>query len=316
MNISSDTIREKLLQESGLKLERAVDMCRSMEATSSYLKYMAASAIPTKGGESAAAEAEKEFAIPTMEWDTVAAQATTATIKPKKKCQYSRQVHKPRACPAWGRQCSYCGKMNHARDVCRKAEKDRHADLKTTATVGKKEAANAMCGFQGEDADEAKRDHFAYALHGDKAGSREWNIILEIKGRGLKAKVDTGATCNVMPLAAYQVLCQHPPQPTSTKLTAYGGGKLDVYGKTRQEVLYRGLRRQLDFVVVRDDVQTLIDLPSVRHLGILVEQKALALSSGLDDQMPPLQRNTKMFSRAWDCYLENTTLKPRRMLSQ
>ena len=115
MNISSDTIREKLLQESGLKLERAVDMCRSMEATFSYLKYMAASAIPTKGGESAAAETEKAFAIPTMEWDTVAAQATTATIKPKKKCQYCGQVHKPRACPAWGRQCSYCGKMNHAR---------------------------------------------------------------------------------------------------------------------------------------------------------------------------------------------------------
>ena len=96
MNISSNTIREKLLQESGLKLERAVDMCRSMEATSSYLKYLAASAIPTKGGESAAAEAEKAFAIPTMEWDTVAAQATTATIKPKKKCQCA-QVHKPRA---------------------------------------------------------------------------------------------------------------------------------------------------------------------------------------------------------------------------
>ena len=202
--------------------------------------------------------------------------------------------------------------------MCRKADKDRHADLKTTATVGKKEAANAMCGGQGEDADEAKRDHFAYALHGDNAGSREWNIILEIKGRGLKAKVDTGATCNVMPLAAYQVLCQHPPQPTSTKLTAYGGGKLDVYGKTRQDVFYRGLRRQLDFVVVREDVQTLIGLPSIRHLGLLVEQKALALSSRLeDDQMPPpLQRNTKMFSRAWDCYLENTTSKPRRMLSQ
>ena len=167
-----------------------------------------------------------------------------------------------------------------------------------------------MCGGQGEDADEAKRDHFAYAFHGDNAGSREWNIILEIK-------VDTGATCNVMPFAAYQVLCQHPPQPTSTKLTAYGGGKLDVYGKTRQDVFYRGLRRQLDFVVVRDDVQTLIGLPSIRHLGLLVEQKALALSSGLeDDQIPPLQRNTKMFSRAWDCYLENTTSKPRRMLNQ
>lgn len=59
MNISSDTIREKLLHESGLTLERAVDMCRSMEATSSYLTSMSALAIPTKEYETVAAETEK-----------------------------------------------------------------------------------------------------------------------------------------------------------------------------------------------------------------------------------------------------------------
>ena len=42
MNIVSDTVREKLLGESGLTLEKAVNMCRSMEATTQYLTCMAA----------------------------------------------------------------------------------------------------------------------------------------------------------------------------------------------------------------------------------------------------------------------------------
>ena len=33
MNIASDRVREKLLGQSGLMLEKAVDMCRSMKAT-------------------------------------------------------------------------------------------------------------------------------------------------------------------------------------------------------------------------------------------------------------------------------------------
>jgi hypothetical protein len=251
MNISSDTIREKLLHESGLTLERAVDMCRSMEATSSYLKSMSAMAIPTKECETVAAETEKVFAIPTMECDTITAHTMKATAKPRKQCQYCGQVHKPRSCPAWGRQCGYCGKMNRSRDVCRKAVKDRQAGIRTTDAERKREAENAISRGQGDDAAEAKCDYFAYALHGDNADSREWNIFLEMRGRGLKAKVDTGATCNVIPLAAYQVLCRHPPHPTSTHLTAYGGGKLDVCGQTTQEVLYNGIRRPLDFVVVR-----------------------------------------------------------------
>jgi hypothetical protein len=58
---------------------------------------------------------------------------------------------------------------------------------------------------------EAQRDHFVYTIDNNQSPKlKMWHIILDIKGRGLKAKVDTGATCNIMPQAAYRVLCRAP----------------------------------------------------------------------------------------------------------
>ena len=62
MNVASDAVREKLLGESGLMLEKAVDMCRSMEETTPYLTCMAAPSTTTKECDSdvASAHAIKE----------------------------------------------------------------------------------------------------------------------------------------------------------------------------------------------------------------------------------------------------------------
>ena len=72
-----------------------------------------------------------------------------------------------------------------------------------------------------------------------------------------------------MPLAAYQILCKAPPQPT--RITAYGGTTLDVCGKTHQVVTYKGTTKQFEFILVRENVQTLLGLPSIRALGLLHE---------------------------------------------
>ena len=46
--------------------------------------------------------------------------------------------------------------------------------------------------------------------------NREWHAVLDINGRGLKVKIDTGASCNVMSKPAYDVL--NARQPTDIRL--------------------------------------------------------------------------------------------------
>ena len=37
----------------------------------------------------------------------------------KKNCSYCSSSHPPRQCPAYGKMCTDCGKVNHFREVCR-----------------------------------------------------------------------------------------------------------------------------------------------------------------------------------------------------
>ena len=75
---------------------------------------------------------------------------------------YCAPRHEPRACPAWGKMCSYCNKLNHAVKACKKDEKERRG----IETRSKKETANTVTPSgtsTGEDKEIAK-DHFAYMI--------------------------------------------------------------------------------------------------------------------------------------------------------
>jgi hypothetical protein len=122
--------------------------------------------------------------------------------------------------------------------------------------------------------------HFAFAAETEqKQGGDTWDVVLGINGKGLKAKVDTGATCNIMPYVAYRALRFQPTNPTTTRVTAYGGSQLEMRGKAVFPVSFN--------VVVENGVQFLIGLPSIRKLGIL--QQALALDSTLPDDVREYQ---------------------------
>ena len=109
------------------------------------------------------------------------------------KRKYCGQVHLPKSFPAWGKACTYCNKVNHTAEVCRKAARDK----KTNKLTGEKtssrgnETANALTlttlDNRPTETKEVKRDHLAYALN-EENNDKEWNIVLEIEGRGLKAQ--------------------------------------------------------------------------------------------------------------------------------
>ena len=196
MNITSDAVREKLLAEAALTLEKAADMCRSMEATTHYLNTMSATATSGK-------ECESETAL------------AQAVRRKSGKCQYCAQHHKPRSCPAWYKQCTYFGKMNHLEEACKKAQRERRLNSQkqtaanqdtnsgrentklgtqrqpSQATSSKREATNAVSPDRGytqqTDDDDGDTDHFAYTVLSSKSrppntGTKEWNIILEVGG--------------------------------------------------------------------------------------------------------------------------------------
>ena len=96
--------------------------------------------------------------------------------------------------------------------------------------------------------------------------------VLDINGRGLKVKTDTGASCNVMSKQAYDVL--NARQPTGirlckTKLESYGGHRLTVQGKASFTAEYKRKYYPVDFVIVRGNAPTILGLQSNVELGLI-----------------------------------------------
>ena len=93
-----------------------------------------------------------------------------------------RDKREPRACPTWGKGCSYCNKLNHAAGACKKAKKERRG-IETRST---KETANTMTPSETSTSEEKEiaKDHFAYMFsrRADTANDRVWHIILDIHG--------------------------------------------------------------------------------------------------------------------------------------
>ena len=91
-------VRENLLKEKKLTLEKAIDIARAAESTAVQMKVMSA-----ESGLSAVKEKEKEQSenVPSVSSGWI------------KDCRFCGRKHERRSCPAFGQICAYCKKKNH-----------------------------------------------------------------------------------------------------------------------------------------------------------------------------------------------------------
>lgn len=92
--INNDQVRERLLREGDLTLERAVEICRAAEASKQQLRALAD-------------ESDEQVCI-----------VKNKPMIEGKKCQRCNTSHPSRQCPAFRRKCNKCGLMNHFERCC------------------------------------------------------------------------------------------------------------------------------------------------------------------------------------------------------
>ncbi|XP_061717535.1 uncharacterized protein LOC133525258 [Cydia pomonella] len=143
-------------------------------------------------------------------------------------CNKCGTTHGNYACPAYGKRCLRCSRMNHF---------------------------SRMCGvYQIEESDQ----QVIYCLNNE---IDEWSIVLNINSHNLRFKLDTGAEVNVLPLRYLsQVgLSKENLMVTTSRLHGYSGKNLEVLGKCFLKVVYKDNVYFLEFKVV--------DVPSSPVLG-------------------------------------------------
>ncbi|XP_067939984.1 uncharacterized protein [Watersipora subatra] len=213
-------------------LNKVIQLCRRAEATKHYLTDM---------------KINKENAnINTVKQPTHLAYKNKNGVRVNN-CKYCKSSHPKGACPAYGKECRNCHKMNHLSIACMAPQRKSAA-----------KAAYELVETSGEQND------ITFTVNNNKSG-REWCITARCNEKPLHLKVDTRASCNVMPKGIFDSLLVHTSlQKYGKSIVSFSNHELDVLGKVTLLVDVSSRFVPLDFVIVSSSAgqKTLLGLPS------------------------------------------------------
>lgn len=108
-SLSDQCLKERLLREPNLTLERAVNTCRAAETAMAQMEAMGAAR-----NETAVHILHERKAWDKQTPNKMKLSATYMQSKgPSTICRNCGKLHQPRQCPAYGATCNNCGKQNH-----------------------------------------------------------------------------------------------------------------------------------------------------------------------------------------------------------
>ncbi|KAM7293666.1 uncharacterized protein ISCGN_023264 [Ixodes scapularis] len=214
VGITNDDVRERLLSDPTVDLQKAVNLCKASEQASQQLKEIA-----NKETKTVDAVTKKTKQLPRKK--TVAEtkeQAPANSGMARKACSFCGGFHRPKECPAYGKTCNKCQKKGHFAAVCRSSRSmvqhkvhaiDNHEDPEEEMYVSELRTKTSKTVCQEE---------------------------IQFKcGTKVVMKLDTGAQCNVLPNKNVQAMrLQVFPSPVK-RIATYSNHKMQVIGEYLQK---------------------------------------------------------------------------------
>ena len=277
-------VREKLISKGAkLTLDKAIEIARSHESSQAQLTAMVAE---TADGSIHLVQRRNQGkeTKDTQHQNHPPSYQVSPPFKPPRgtrACGNCGRPHNASAkCPAHGKTCLYCKKLNHFADVCQsKARRQRiHAieDLRDSAA----ETTFESIVFESVT--------IANLTHGTPTSSRdEVFVSLQVnlaqsdnRKTTLRAKLDTGAQGNILPMRLYREMFPHQVDnsgklkpkallSSNVVLTAYGGSQIKHHGIVTIPCTYGKESTLAPFYVTDIPGPAIIGLPTSTDLNLL-----------------------------------------------
>ena len=175
-----------------------------------------------------------------------------------------KQGHKD-VCPAKGKTCRACGKLNHFAKVCR----SRKNPPNNNSEKYSKESVR-VAQQQAQSPPDLSDDEYTFAVSSSKITSMK----VQINGTPIEVTIDSGATTNILDSAAFACIKKRNKhvqlEPTQTNIYAYNAVQpLPLLGKCCLAVQSNGKRARATFYVVNGKAGSLLGNETAAELGIL-----------------------------------------------
>lgn len=288
MGICDNHLREKLLQIEDLTMAKAEEICQIFETSRKQTTEMG-----NKGMEMAMDAIQEDSRKNRGNFDRNKISNSNFNKKNQvhlicKKCNLNHEKNK---CPAYGKICRFCKKMNHFETCC----------IKKKFLKSKKREVNEI---NEEFIDSDSSDNFLLETvniveteNDIVENISELNIINEItenvkiNDKIVCFKVDTGAQCNILPANVFQSLIKSKKSGSGLQinknqkvnLVAYGGSKLDVRGSIHINCNIRNKVYNLKFLIVEEQGKPILGLETSMKCNLItvVDSVGVGLSGQL-----------------------------------
>lgn len=270
LGVEDKKLQERLLQESNLDYQTAINKCRSSEIAKQQIGTL-------KKSSSAVHEVQQKFkgkpsnsgnytnkpntykSDRNVEKSKVNQNSTNQTNRnSKKNCKFCNLIHKPRECPAYGKACNNCSRPNHFAIVCRLRNV---REIETGNDTGSENSFSilALNNIQ-------KRES------GDRGSDKGWFEWLRINNQFIKFKLDSGADANILPMDVWNTIeGKSRLEKTSTILQAFGGQKIVPKGVCSFTCYWRNEISTEKFVIVDGSSVPILGLDTCTKLKIIAK---------------------------------------------
>ncbi|UYV80685.1 K02A2.6-like [Cordylochernes scorpioides] len=225
--IQDKALQERLLREPNLTLLKAIEMCKTDEISKQQIKIMQNNQnicqirkYEKKHSPKQNQESEKEF-----------------------KCQRCGKSYRAKNCPAWGKRCSKCKKINHFAAFCK---------------------SSAIRSLNGETEETVWSIHEAKVVH-----TLEWKKSIIVNGKEICFKLDSGAEVNVLPYTFTRQMKGLEIFQTNRKLTSYTGHEIKIKGIATLNCKTKNKTESLEFFIADGYYQPILGIEAIEKLSLI-----------------------------------------------
>ncbi|XP_033747087.1 uncharacterized protein K02A2.6-like [Pecten maximus] len=185
--------------------------------------------------------------------------------------------HDEERCPAWGKVCAACGKLNHFAKKCRSKPRQGY---------GNQNRRNRPKVYQLEEVNESSDEEFIFTVHKKDVNSikhvgqpNKIHTIIDINGVLVECQLDSGSTVNVLPKSKYLQVFDDPQleklSETDMTLVMFNQSEMTPVGVRRVQVRNPKNRKKysVEFVVVDQTVKPILGARVIQAMNLITVNK-------------------------------------------
>lgn len=170
-------------------------------------------------------------------------------------CNRCGRKHKRGVCPAFDKVCISCGLKGHFAIEC-----------KTKQNVNKK-VSEVTQQVRVNEESEAEEEFYIHVVE-DQCDD-DWYETIEMNGKTVAVKLDTGAQCNVLPVRILHDIPVNIEPSRTRNLVTYNGQPITVVGEVSTNCIIKGRSRPITFKIVKENVTPVMGRKTCLALNLI-----------------------------------------------